>query len=286
MSFRRMSNPRLPVCRTIAVLAALLATTFTMVMPATGVGSIGDFDGVYEVVRQQTATTIYVSPSLAPSTSTSSVTMTVTVENGVLTDPIGQIGAITNPNGSGLLRIPSPGLGWEDCVGPLQFTRDSAGNLRFTGRCETRNTANAWFSTSTVIRDWSGAGSADSIRFTVPVQLPTAQRGKAYLGKDRRTVSFCEPRVAPGRLCGGGLGPTPSNPSGGPTSPAGGPLNYSFTTKSGFLPKGLVLSFRTGQITGTPAKYNSPRTYKFMVCAYTSMDNRWDACFWTSMKLV
>lgn len=282
MSLRRLSDPRPTPRRLSAVLASLLAATVTMSAPALAGPSLGDYDGVYQVVVQQTMTISYALPGMPPTASATTVHSTVTVNNGVLLDSGLEVGAITNPSGSGVLRMPFPGLG--DCVGPLQFMRDSAGNSRFTGECQLVSTIGAAV-TTTVSQSLSGSGSSDSITFTVDARLPTAHRGKAYPGNGQAAVSFCDPPVEPGRLCGGGLNPPPNSPSGGPTTVAGGRPHYTFTIKSGFLPRGLVLNFRTGAITGTPSASNQPRLYKFMVCAYTSIDNRYDACHWTSMKL-
>lgn len=278
MSLRQLRHPRTSSGRAMVAGAAPLALILGMPIPPAAAANLDGFDGVYTVAIQQTMTISYAIPGMPPSASTTSVTSTMTVKDGVLLDSGIEVGHITNPNGSGLLQMPFPGLG--DCIGSVKFTRAPSGVSRFTGQCELAGTIGTAVVT-TVSQSLTGVGNDDSIRFTVAGALPVAHRGKPYPG-----ASFCEPPVAPGGLCGGPLTARPTNPSGGPVNVAGGWSPYTFTIKSGFLPRGLVLNHRTGAITGTPAAGGRAGTYRFKVCAYTSIDNRNDACHWTSIRLV
>lgn len=262
----------------MVAVAAPLALILGLPIPPAAAAALDGFDGVYTVAIQQTMTISYAIPGMPPSATTTSLMSTITVKDGVLVDAGIEVGRITNPNGSGLLQMPFPSLG--DCIGSVKFTRDSSGVGRFTGQCELAGTIGAAVVT-TVSQTLSGVGNDDSIRFTVRGDLPVAHRGKPYPG-----ASFCKPPVAPGGLCGGPFAARPTNPSGGPVNAAGGWSPYKFSIKSGFLPRGLVLNPRTGAIAGTPAAGGRPGTYRFKVCAYTSIDNRNDACDWTSIRLV
>jgi len=249
-----------------------------MAMPATAASSVSDFDGVYEVAYQYSTTSTH-SDSSIPQTSPlkSAFNATMTVKNGLLLQSGVQIGAISNPNGSGQLRIPlaTPFLG--DCVGPLQFTRDSSGISRFTGQCKRVDTIASTLvgpTTYTEDRLLTGTGANDSIRFAIPAKLGIVKRGYTY----SRIYSFCQPQPRPGYLCGGDPTSKVTNIVGGPANLAGGTtIIYSFTTR-GFLPRDLVLNFRTGMLAGTLAPNVRPRIYKFEVCAYTSIENRYSAC--------
>lgn len=94
--------------------------------------------------------------------------------------------------------------------------------------------------------------------FNVPLVLPPAIAGTKY------TYRFCEPVTA--NACGGPLAQNQLNPSGG----NGGPYMFKIKLGSGITPKGLVLSSRTGILTGTPVnsavKKGQPTPYNFTVC--------------------
>jgi hypothetical protein len=89
--------------------------------------------------------------------------------------------------------------------------------------------------------------------------LPPATVGTKY------SYQFCEPVTA--RACGGPLVTNQVNPSLG----NGGPYTFKIKLGAGFVPKGLVLSSRTGILTGIPVKSavrkEQPTPYNFTVCA-------------------
>lgn len=76
-----------------------------------------------------------------------------------------------------------------------------------------------------------------------------------------KNISFCWPRPKPGHFCGGALNKGTVLPAGGTPGDS-----YDFFEK-GFLPFGLVINFKNGNLQGTVKKQLN-RVWKFQVCAY------------------
>ena len=94
--------------------------------------------------------------------------------------------------------------------------------------------------------------------FDIPLVLPPAIAGTKYF------YNFCDPVTA--KACGGPLARNQLNPTGG----NGGPYSFKIKSGLGFAPKGLVLSPRTGILTGSPVnstvRNGQPTPYDFTVC--------------------
>lgn len=93
------------------------------------------------------------------------------------------------------------------------------------------------------------AGRAAPITFSAPAVLPKATVGQPY------EFSFCQPKPARGGRCGKPVGTT--NPSGGFGQ------YYVFELRLSVPPPGLLLSYRTGILSGTPAKAG---VFRFRLC--------------------
>ena len=76
-----------------------------------------------------------------------------------------------------------------------------------------------------------------------------------------KNISFCWPKPKPGRFCGGGFSKGTLDPAGGTPGES-----YDFFEK-GFLPSGLFINFKNGNLQGT-VKPQLNRVWKFEVCAY------------------
>lgn len=112
------------------------------------------------------------------------------------------------------------------------------------------------------------AAKPTPVLFNVPPQLPAARVGRPF------RFSFCAPAVPSGKLCGPPFHQT--------TSPRGGSPPYTFRLKvgGGLLPPGLVLSTRTGQLSGTPRRAGP---WPFTVCVYDSRDTHTGVCHKTTL---
>lgn len=262
----------------MGLVSSVLVGAVTFATPTVAAGNFSEFNGTYEMTTAQTITTTYLSSNVPPQVATNELKWTLLVKDGILTGTNRDVtGAITSSDGSAWYRMPFGGI-VSPVTGVMRFARDTAGHMTVTGQGQSTTDLGVGVISNAQVQNGT---STDDIIFTVESPLAkTAVRGKAF------SYSFCRPAVGKGRLCGGPLSAKiVTNPTGGPTSAAGAPSNYKFATKSGFLPRGLVLNARTGAISGTPYAGDRPGMYKFMVCAYTGIANRWDACKWTSLKL-
>lgn len=96
--------------------------------------------------------------------------------------------------------------------------------------------------------------------FNTPATLPNAEAGKPYR-PNGQSFSFCDPPTIGFTTQCPPPGTTARNPSGG--NP---PYHFQYGTMGGFPPFGMALG-KDGQLTGTPHRSTSGKTYKFVVCA-------------------
>lgn len=249
----------------------LLLASPTLTSTATSATPVTIFDGTYEAYEVITVTvTIPTNPPTTKKITSTSPKFYFTVVNGKFGGTVS--GFILNTSGSGTMTLPVPGYGSMKIS--IRFIRNgSTRDVTLTG------TINGTFPTArTVITGKLYGHIVDKFKFTVPSVITPAKIGKRYSG-----YSFCTPKIASGAGCGW---PAKS------TNPTGGKAPYTFRLKVGsftgggdLLPNGLVLNFKSGQISGTPIKGLKPRVNHLVVCAYDANDLSNGVCRQTTLVL-
>jgi hypothetical protein len=227
--------------------------------------AITDFDGNYNGSYTLTFTTNV--PSDPPKTITETET-----ENLVFTVLNGQIlgwgeGFMLNKAGQATLTIPIEGYG--NITATAYFSLNTS-----TGVITVTGTINGSFPSAFTIVSGNFTASFDNkFKFVINKPLENAQIGKKY-----PVYSFCVPKVAVGKLCG--VFPKSVNPAGGRP-----PYTFRLKVGSDFLPTGMILNSRTGQISGTPIAGQKPSKKKLVVCAYDSSSALNGVCQTTTLVL-
>jgi len=246
-------------------LLSLLASSVLVLPTASSATPITDFDGIYNGTVTITGTLTINSTPPKKIVTTNTNVLSLVVKNGKIIG--GATGSILDVNGNATMVIPFPGYG--DITLKAHFVRNASSKvLTSTG------TLSASFPGYGMV--FSGKFSltgGDKFSFTIPSTLKNAQIGKKY-----PDYSFCQPPVPSGGLCG--TFPKSTNPSGGKA-----PYSFRLKVGSDFLPTGMILNFRTGQISGTPIAGQKPVTKKLIVCAYDSNDAFTGVCRTTTMVL-
>lgn len=241
----------------------LMASTGLVLPTASSTTPITDFDGSY--IGKFTLTVTVTVPTDPPKKMSNTVTspMSLTVRNGAILG-WGK-GFILNKAGKANITVPISGYG------NITFTANFSRNTSTDVTTVTGTLSGSFPSAYTVLSGRFSATGGDKFSFTIPSALKNAQIGKKYPG-----YSFCQPPVASGGLCGSFQKST---------NPSGGKPPYSFRLKVGsdFLPTGIILNFRTGQISGTPIAGQKPTTKQLVVCAYDSNDGFTGVCRTTTM---
>ena len=227
--------------------------------------SITDFDGDYKGFYTLTFTTNVPSDPLQIITETETDNLAFRVFNGQILG-WGE-GFMLNKAGQATLTIPIEGYGNITATSFFSWST-SASVITATG------TISGSFPTAyTVVTGKFTASYDNKLKFTIEKQLYNAQIGKKYRG-----YSFCVPAVTPGKLCG--IFSKPTNPTGGRP-----PYTFRLKIGSDFLPTGMILNSRTGQITGTPKAGQKPGKKKLIVCAYDSSSALNGVCQTTTLVL-
>lgn len=243
----------------------LLASSGLILPIASSATPITDFDGTYNGTLTLTVTTTV--PTDPPKEISETVTSaaTLTVHNGEILG-WGK-GFILNKAGKATITVPIAGYG------SITFTANFSRNTSTGVTTVTGDLSGPFPSAYTVLSGRFTASGGDKFSFTIPSRLDNARIGKKY-----PVYSFCQPPVAAGGLCGSFQ---KSN------NPSRGKPPYSFRLKVGsdFLPTGMILNFRTGQISGTPIAGQKPVTKQLIVCAYDSNNAFTGVCRTTTMVL-
>lgn len=227
--------------------------------------AITDFDGNYNGSYTLTFTTN------VPSDPPQIITETET-ENLVFTVLNGQIlgwgkGFMLNKAGQATLTIPIEGYGNITATSYFSWNT-STGVITATGQI------NGTFpSAYTVVSGKFTASYENKFKFTIFKKPWDAQIGKKY-----PLYSFCVPRVEVGKLCG--IFPKSVNPSGGRP-----PYTFRLKIGSDFLPTGMILNSRTGEISGTPKAGQKATKKHLVVCAYDSSSALNGVCRTTTLVL-
>jgi hypothetical protein len=252
-------------------LGLLVFGNLASVSPASSATVITVFDGTYQATETVTVTvTIPTNPPIKKTVTVPPTPVTFRVVNGKIDG--GATGVILNQHGSGALRISIPGYG--SLTITVQFVRNSS-----TRAVTVTGTIRGSFPSARAIVSGKLTGHlVDKFTFNVVSRIPGANIGQRYPG-----YSFCVPKIPSGHGCGW---PAKS------TIPTGGKAPYTFRLKIGslsgggdFLPTGLALNFKSGQLSGTPIKGIARKTYRLIVCAYDANDLYIGVCRATSLVL-
>lgn len=251
----------------IISLLFLIAISGLFLPTANSATPITEFDGTYigEFTLTVTVTVADATDTLKDRSHTVTNAMSLTVRKGAILG-WGK-GFILNKAGKATITLSIPEYG--NMTVNANFSRNtSTGVTTVTGIM-----SGSFLSASTVINGSFSANGGDKFSFTIPSALRNAQIGKKFPG-----YSFCQPPVASGGLCGSFQEST---------SPSGGKAPYTFRLKIGsdFLPTGIILNSRTGQISGTPKAGQKPGTKELTVCAYDSNEAFTGVCRTTKMVL-
>lgn len=254
------------MARKISSISLFLMVISSLFIPnASSATPITDFDGTY--AGNFTITVTVTVPTNPPQkiSNTSTAPIQLSVNKGVI---VGWAkGSVINKAGKAIISVDlAP-------YGKLTLTSYFAKNAS-TGVMSVSGTLSGSFPAArSVISGKFIASGRDRFIFSIPSILPAAKIGKKY-----PVVNFCNPVPPKGQMCGPFF--TPRNPSGGKP-----PYTFKLRAGSDFLPTGLVLNSRTGELSGTPKAGQAPVTKKLIICAYDSNDRFTGVCRTTTMVL-
>lgn len=233
--------------------------------PAFSAAAITDFDGTYKGNFTMTITVTVPTKPPQKMTKTSTIPMKLLVHDGQILG-WGK-GMVINKAGKATMTLPIAGYG------SISFTVYFSRNHSTDITTLTGVLSGAFPSANAVISGKFTATGGEKFLFSIDTPLKEAHIGKKYDG-----VSLCAPPVKPGGMCG--IFPKSRNPSGG--NP---PYRFGLQSGSDFLPTGIVLNFRTGEISGTPMAGQKPDTRHLIICAYDSNDWFTGVCRKTTLTL-
>jgi len=254
------------MARKVTYFSLILVVISSLFIPsARSATPITDFDGTY--VGKFTVTVTVTIPTNPPRkiSTTQTVPMQLSVIKGVITG-WGK-GFVINKAGKATMTIAIPPYGY------LTFTSNFSRNSS-TGLASFKGILTGSFpSARAVVTGNFTATGREKFNFN-PRTLPNAKIGQKYPAN----VSFCDPPVPNGALCG--LFARSNSPSGGKPP-------YTFKLKSGsiLLPTGMILNSSTGTLSGTPIAGQKPGTRFLTVCAYDANDRFTGVCRNTTLTL-
>lgn len=241
------------------VISSLLIPTASSATPIT------DFDGTYS--GKLTITVTVTVPTNPPQkiSKTSTVPIQLAVHKGVI---VGWAqGSVINKAGKAAMSVDiAP-------YGKLTITSYFTKNASTSVISVSGTLGGSFPAARAAISGRFTATGRDKFIFSIPSVLPNAKIGKKY-----PVINFCNPVPPKGQMCG---------PFTKTSNPSGGNPPYTFRLRAGsdFLPTGLVLNSRTGELSGTPIAGQASVTKKLVICAYDSNDRFTGVCRTTTMVL-
>lgn len=243
-----------------------LLTSSGLIFPiGSSAAPITDFDGTYNGTFSLTVTATLPTDPPQEISNTATSAMTLGVHNGEITG-WGE-GSILNKAGKATMTLPIAGYG------SITFTANFSRNSSTGVTTVTGNLSGSFPSVNTVLFGRFTASAGDKFSFWISSTLPNARIGQKYPG-----YSFCQSPVATGKLCG--IFKKSDNPTGGKP-----PYTFRLKMGSDFLPTGMTLNSRTGQISGRPIAGQKPTQKRLVVCAYDSDNLFSGVCRTTTMVL-